>query len=375
MPWSNQGGGWQGGGGRGPWGRGPTGPGNRGGGGGGSGPTPPDLEELIRKSQERLKTILPGGTGAPGKSAWLVLALAVAAIWAYNSVYQVQPNEQGVVLRFGEYERTTQPGLNFILWPIERVERPAVLDENQISFGGGKGEGLMLAGDQNIVDIRFTVLWKIREANDFLFNVRDQEQLVKVVSESAMREVVGRTTAEEIRTRGRLAAQQDVQQLIQETLNRYGAGILITAVNLEKADPPPQVIDAFEEVQRAEQNQNRFIREAEQYRNKILGEARGEAAKIVEDAKGYRTRVVQEAEGEAQRFVSVYDQYKNAKDVTRKRLFLETLEDVLGRSNKVIIEEGGGSGTGVVPYLPLPEIHRRQQATPRADASTGAAQQ
>jgi len=367
MPWSNQGGGWQGGGGRGPWGRGPSGPPNRG------GPTPPDLEELIRKSQERLKTVLPGGAGAPGKSVWLLVLLALVAIWAYNSVYQVQPNEQGVVLRFGEYNRTTQPGLNFILWPIETVERPPVLNENQISFGGGKGEGLMLAGDQNIVDIRFTVLWKIRDGTEYLFNVRDPEQLVRVVAESAMREVVGRTPAEEIRTRGRLSAQQDVQALIQGTLDRYNSGILITAVNLEKADPPPQVIDAFEEVQRAEQNQNRFIREAEQYRNKILGDARGEAAKIVEDAKGYRTRVVQEAEGEAQRFVSVYDQYKNAKDVTRKRLFLETLEGVLGNSNKVIIEEGG-SGTGVVPYLPLPEIQKRQQPAPRADATTGAAQ-
>jgi modulator of FtsH protease HflK len=372
MPWSSQGGGWQGGNGRGPWGRGPGGPQNRGGG------TPPDLEEIIRKSQERLKTILPGGSGAPNRFSWLLILVALAAVWVYNSVYQVQPNEQGVVLRFGAYNRTSEPGLNFIFWPAETVERLQVLDENQMSYGGDKGQGLMLAGDQNIVDIKFTVLWKIREANDFLFNVRDQEQLVRVISESAMREVVGRTPADVVRTRGRLSAQQDVQALIQGTLDRYKAGILITAVNLEKADPPPQVIDAFEEVQRAEQNQNRFIREAEQYRNKILGDARGEAAKIVEDAKGYRTRVVQEAEGEAQRFISVYDQYRNAKDVTRKRLFLETMEGVLGQSNKVIIEEGGNS-PGVVPYLPLPEIQKRQQSTPapRADAntSTGAAQQ
>jgi membrane protease subunit HflK len=180
-----------------------------------------------------------------------------------------------------------------------------------------------------------------------------------------------------VRTRGRQQAQDEVLKLIQDTLDSYKAGILITGVKLEKADPPPQVIDAFEEVQRAEQNQNRFIREAEQYRNKILGEARGEASRIVEDAKGYRTRVVQEAEGEAQRFLKVYDEYKNAKDVTRKRIFLETLEDVLRNSNKVIIEGGKeGTGTGVVPYLPLPEIQKRQQAMPpRADANTGAAQQ
>lgn len=372
MPWNNQGGGWQGGGGRGPWGQGPWGQGPSGPSGRGGG-TPPDLEELIRKAQERLKGILPGG-GAPSRMSWLIVLLGLAAIWAYNSFYQVQPNEQGVVLRFGEYARTTGPGLNFILWPIESVEKPNVLDENQINFGGGKGEGLMLSGDQNIVDIRFTVLWKIREANDFLFNIREQEQLVKVVSESAMREVVGRTPADEVRTRGRQVAQEAVQKLIQASLDGYNAGILITGVNLEKADPPPQVIDAFEEVQRAQQNQVRLIREADQYRNKILGDARGEAAKIVEDAKAYRTRVVQEAEGEAQRFTQVHDQYKEAKDVTRQRMFLETMEDVLARSNKVIIEGGqNGNGSGVIPYLPLTEVHRRLQQN--GQTTTGAAQQ
>lgn len=358
MPWSNQGGGWQGGGngpsGQGPWGKGPSS------GRGGGGATPPDLEEIIRKGQERLKAVFDGGGGMPNRMWWMVGVVAVAALFAYNSFYQVEPNERGVVLQFGEYSHTTGPGLNYLMWPVQKVETVPVLDENQINFGEEQGENLILAGDQNIVDLRFSVLWKIADAQQYLFNVRDQQELVRVVSESAMREVVGRTSAEEVRTRGRLEAQESVRALIQETLDSYESGIQITGVNLEKADPPPQVIDAFEEVQRAEQNQNRLIREAEQYRNKIVGEARGNAAKIVEDGKAYRTRVVQESQGEAQRFIQVYDSYAEARDVTRQRIFLETIEDVFARSSKVIVE-GGENGNGVVPYLPLTEIQKRVQ--------------
>jgi len=356
MPWSNQsggGGGWKGGGG-GPWGQGPSGP---------SGGPSPDLEDMLRKGQDRLKQAIPGGGG--GKFLWVFVLLGLIGIWLMNSFYTVAPEEQGIVLRFGKYVRTTPPGLHFIIWPVETVETPKVQAENQLNFGlssrGGSPEGLMLAGDQNIVDIRFTVLWKIADPEKFLFNVRDPERLVSVVAEAAMREIVGRTPAEQIRTQGRLEAQNLVLNLIQTTLDYYDAGILITGVKLEKADPPPAVIDAFEEVQRAEQNQNKFIREAEQYRNKILGEARGEASKIVEDAKAYKARVVNEAEGEAQRFISVFNEYDKAKDVTRKRLFLETLEEVLSKSNKVIIEQGQ-QGSGVVPYLPLPEVAKRNKA-------------
>ena len=381
MPWSNQGGGWQGGGngpsGQGPWGKGPSS--GRGGGGGG---TPPDLEEIIRKGQDRLKTMFGGsggaggsgggsGSGVPSRMVWLVGAVAIAALFAYNSFYTVEANEQGVVLQFGEYSKTTGPGLHYLMWPVQKVETVPVLNENQINFGEEQGENLILAGDQNIVDLRFTVLWKIQDPHQFIFNIRDQQELVKVVSESAMREIVGRTSAEEVRTRGRLEAEQSVRALIQETLDSYESGILITGVNLEKADPPPQVIDAFEEVQRAEQNQNRLIREAEQYRNKIVGEARGNAAKIVEDGRAYRARIVQEAQGEAQRFNLVYDSYSEAEDVTRQRIFLETIEDVFARSNKIIVE-GGESGNGVVPYLPLTEIQKRVQQN--RDANEGAGQ-
>jgi modulator of FtsH protease HflK len=375
MPWSNQGGGggWQGGRGpwsQGPWGQGPSGPPGRG------GNQPPDLEELIRKSQERLRQILPGGggsTGSFGRGQWFAVIVLVLLGWLYMSANTIKPDENGLVLRLGSYNRTVGPGLHFVFWPVERIEKLPVEAENQIDFGGaGKGEGLMLAGDQNIVDMRFTVLWKIKDPRDFLFNVAEQEELVTRVAESAMREVVGRTPAEEIRTRGRQAAQDQVRELIQRTLDGYRSGVLITGVQLEKADPPPQVVDAFEEVQRAEQNQNKLIREAEQYRNQILGQARGDAARLVADAKAYKSRVVAEAQGEAQRFLSVYAEYDKAKDVTRQRLFLETLEDVLQKSNKVIIEEGK-EGTGVVPYLPLPELQKRQNA-PARTATTGAQQ-
>jgi modulator of FtsH protease HflK len=239
--------------------------------------------------------------------------------------------------------------------------------ENQINLGGGKDEALTLAGDQNLVDIRFSVLWKIKDARDFLFNVSDQEALVTRIAESAMREIVGRTPSEEIRTRGRQVAQDQVRELIQRTLDDYKSGIIITGVQLEKADPPTPVLSSFEEVQRAEQNQNKLIREAEQYRNQIRGQARGDASKVVADAKAYKSRVVAEAQGEAQRFLSVLSEYEKAKDVTRQRLFLETLEDVLQKSNKVIIEPGK-QGQGVVPYLPLPEIQKRSNAASTAKA-------
>jgi membrane protease subunit HflK len=360
MPWNNQGGGgWQGGGGRGPWGQGPGKPPGKGGGN-----VPPDLEEIIRKGQERLKSMLAGGgTGGLGggttRSTFILVLAALVAFWGWMSFYKVDTEENGVVLRLGKFTRLTPPGLKFAFWPIEKLEKLAVASVNQAEFGGtGRGEGLMLAGDQNIVDIRFTVQWKIGDANDYLFNIRGPDQLVGVVAESAMREIVGRTPAEEVRTRGRLEAQDQVRDLVQTTLDSYTSGIQILGVQLEKADPPPQVIDAFEEVQRAEQNQNKFIRDAEQYRNQKLGQARGDASKITEGAKAYKARVVAEAQGEAQRFVNVYNEYAKAPDVTRKRIFLETLEGVLSNSNKIIIEGGEGS-QGVVPYLPLPEIQKR----------------
>ena len=340
MPWNNQGGD-----GGGPWGQGPKRPSS------GGGPAP-DLDEIIRKGQEKLKDVLP--SGGSGRGMWPLILLLVVAVWLYNSLYRVQPDEAGVVLRFGEYSRTTGPGLHFALWPVETVEKPKVEKENKLSFGANDDESLMLAGDQNIVDIRFTVLWRIRDARKYLFNVHNPEQLTRLVAESAMREVVGRTPAEQIRTRGRVKAQEEVRDLIQKTLDSYEAGIVITSVQLEKADPPPQVLDAFEEVQRAEQNLNKFIREAERYRNRVLGEARGRSAQILEQAKAYKARVVEEAKGEAARFEQVLAEYEKAPAVTRKRIYLETMERVMKKAGKFIID--GKSGPGVLPYLPLDKL-------------------
>ncbi len=358
MPWNNQngGGGWKSGGsggGGGPWGQGPQ--------GGGPGQQP-DLEELLKKSQDKLKQAMPGGGGTG--LIWLLAALLLLGVWISQSVHTIKPDEKGVVLQFGKYHRTLGSGFRLVYWPIETIEKVKFAAENQLNFGtnssfnnsSDNSESLMLAGDRNLVDIQFTVLWKIKDSQQYLFNVKDPERLVRVVAESAMREIVGRTPAEKVRTDGRFEAQEQVQKLIQSALDTYQAGILIRGVKLEKADPPPKVIDAFEDVQRAEQNQNKFIREAEQYRNKLLGEAKGKVSKITEEAKAYKARVVAEAEGEAQRFISVYEEYAKAKDVTRKRLFLETMENVLSKSNKVIIEKGG---PGVVPYLPLPEVQKR----------------
>lgn len=357
MPWSNQGGNNGNGNQGGPWGQGPKRPN---GGGGGGGQQPPDLEDIIKQGQDKIKKIFPGGSapGGSNKFIWLIVIVALAGIVLMNSFYRVQADEQGVVLQLGKYNRTTGPGLHFAIWPVEKVELLQVTKEHNLTFGGrNASEGLMLAGDQNIVDIRFTVQWRIADAKKFLFNIQQPVPLIRVISESAMRDVVGRTPAETVRTKGRLNTQDQVLALIQKTLDSYDAGIKINGVQLEQADPPPQVVDAFEEVQRAEQEQNKLIREAERYRNKLLGEARGDAARIVENAKAYKAKVVAESEGEAQRFIKVYDEYAKAKNVTRERLFLETMERVLSKSNKVIIDGKGGSG--VVPYLPLPEVQKR----------------
>ncbi len=356
MPWSNQGGGNSGG----PWGQGPKRP------SGPPGGTPPDLDDIIRQGREKLRDIFgggggrggasSGGLGTGGRGVWIAVLIAIGGLWAFNSFYRVQPDEAGVVLRFGKYDRTTGPGLHFALWPIETVEKPKVEKENKLSFGGTNDESLMLAGDQNIVDIKFTVLWRIRDPKEYLFDVRSPRALTRMVAESAMREVVGRTPAEEIRTRGRVKAQEEVRQLIQQTLDGYRAGIQITSVQLEKADPPPQVLDAFEEVQRAEQNQNKFIREAERYRNRVLGEARGRSAQIIEQAKAYKAKVVAEAKGEAARFTQVLKEYRKAPEVTRKRIYIETMEKVIGPAKKFILD--GARGAGVLPYLPLEQMRK-----------------
>jgi len=361
MPWSNNsgGGGWKGGG---PWGSGPQ----------QRGPQPPDLEELLRRSQDRLRSVLPGGGRNNTLIGGLVL-VALAVVWGFNSLYMVQPDELGQELVFGEpKDEVSTQGLHFIFWPVETVEM--VSTRVQRTFIGAEtprrdttNTNLMLSGDQNIVEINFTVLWRVADPKQFLFNVAEPDDFLQRVAESAMRELVGRSTAEEVRTERRAQVEEGVRDLLQTTLDIYGAGISIVGVQLERADPPTEVVDAFEEVQRAQQDLNRFQLEAEAYANRRLGDARGEAAQITETALGYREQVVAEAEGESQRFLAVLAEYEQAEDVTRKRLFLETMERVLADSNKIILE---GTGTaGVLPYLPLNELGQNRAPRPPSQTS------
>ncbi|MEN0041703.1 MAG: FtsH protease activity modulator HflK [Pseudomonadota bacterium] len=377
MPWSNQTGGGRPGGNNGgptggPWGQPPRGPGGPTGGGGGN--QPPDLEEMLRRGQDRLKTIIPGGGGSGGSGKQIgaaglgIIAVIVAGLYVFSSAYQVEADELAVETVFGVPRNdVNEAGLHFAFWPFERVDKVNI-GVRQVDIGssgrGGSSQGLMLSGDQNIVDVTFSVQYDVQTPKDFLFNVNDPTGMVEEVAESAMREVVGRRPAQDVFRDDRQGIAQEVREITQAILTEYGTGIGIRALNIEDVAPPAAVADAFDEVQRAEQNEDQFQEEANRYSNRVLGEARGEAAQIREDAAAYKNRIVQEAEGEAQRFLSVYEQYAQAPEVTRKRLFLETMEGVLRDSNKVIMEQGGANGqggTGVVPYLPLPEVNRRAQ--------------
>ena len=364
MPWNNQSGGgggggpWGGGGGGnggGPWGQGPRGP---------SGPqgSPPDLEDIIRRGQDRLKKALPGGGGASPALLGLI-AVAVLVVWVFQAIYTVQPDELAVELRFGKpKQELSEPGLHFHWWPIETVEK-ANTAEKLVNIGetrSGTSSGLMLSGDQNIVDVKFSVAYQVSDPVAYLFNVSGPDEMVRQVAESAMREAVGRRPAQDIFRDDRQGIADAVREIIQSTLDSYQTGLAVNAISIEDAAPPREVADAFDEVQRAEQDEDRFVEESNQYSNQKLGQARGEAAQIREEAAAYTNRVVQEAQGEAQRFISVYDEYAKAPDVTRKRLFIETMEKVLKDSNKVILEQGNGQG--VIPYLPLPELQKRAPA-------------
>jgi membrane protease subunit HflK len=365
MPWSNQNGGgggpWGGGGGnKGPWGQGPNRP--RGGGGRGNG-GPPDLEEIFRRGQDQLKSVVPGGFNG-GVAA--IIGLLVVGFILINSIYTVQPDERGVEMRFGKpKEEISMPGLHYHFWPLETVEMVKITEQQQnIGSKSGLGDqsaaGLMLSGDQNIVNVQFSVLFSVTDPKAYLFNVEDPSDTLQQVAESAMREVVGRRPAQDIFRDNRQAIAADVKTTIQATMDTYGAGISVNTVAIEDAAPPREVADAFDEVQRAEQDEDRFVEEANQYANQVLGKARGQAAQLREEAAAYKGRVVKEAQGEAQRFISVYDAYAKAPDVTRKRLYLETMQSVLGKSKKVILDEKNGQG--VLPYLPLNEIGKPAQS-------------
>jgi membrane protease subunit HflK len=361
MPWTNQSGGgspW-GSGGKGPWGSGPQPPGS----------TPPDLEEILRRGQDKLRRVLPGGN--LGGRGFALLALAAIALWGFSGFFRVEPDELGVVLRFGQVVREVQPGLNYHLpYPIETVLTPRALRVNKIDIGmrqvddGRRSttrevseESLMLTGDENIVDVNFSVLWKVKPTGvgDYLFNIQNPEGTVKAVAESAMREVVGRSEIQPILTGARQTVETAVHDLMQKTLDHYGSGILVQQVQLQKVDPPAQVIDAFRDVQAARADLERAQNEAQTYANRVVPEARGRVAQITQAAEAYKSQTVAEATGQTSRFLKIYEQYKKAPDVTRERLYLETMERVLGGANKIIMDTNSGA-QGVVPYLPLSEL-------------------
>ena len=361
MPWSNNGGGnggggWQGGGGgnRGPWGKGPQGGGNQ---------QPPDIDELIRKGQEKLREIMPGG-GSAGPGTFMVIFGALLLVFlASSSIYRVDTDQQGVVLRFGKLARTEVPGLHVKLpYPVETVYLPNVTRINRIDIGmrdSGNAvsnvaeESLMLTGDENIVDISFTVRWQVKPdgAADYLFNVEDPERTVRAIAESAMREVVGESNIQALLTTGRGDVQSRVKALMQTALDEYKTGINVTEVQLQNSNPPSAVIDAFRDVQAAQADQERLQFEANAYANKIVPQARGRASQITQAAEAYREQTVAAAQGETKRFLSIYAEYKKAEGVTRRRMYLETMQDVYSRMNKVLMD--GRDDKSVLPYLPL----------------------
>jgi membrane protease subunit HflK len=382
MPWTNQGGGggpW-GGGGKGPWGSGPQPSG---------GPTPPDLEEMLRRGQDRLRRFLPGGN--LGGGGFALLAIAALALWGASGFFRVEPDELGVVLRFGKEVREVQPGLNYHLpYPIETALTPKALRVNKIDIGrqtvesnrGGLAtrevpeESLMLTGDENIVDVDFSVFWRVKPTGvgDYLFNIQNPQGTVKAVAESAMREVIGRSDIQPILTGARQTIEVAVQDLMQKTLDHYGAGIVVQQVQLQKVDPPQQVIDAFRDVQAARIDLDRSVNEAQTYANRVIPRARGNVAKIIQAAEAYKQQTVAEATGQTSRFTQIYDQYKKAPDVTRERMYLETMERVLGGASKIIIDSKDGA-QGVVPYLPLSALAPPAPRPPAPASSAGSASQ
>jgi len=372
MPWSNQGGGPWGPGPKGPWGSGPQ----------SSGPTPPDLEDWLRRGQDKLRTVLPGGGGSGlGARGFGIIAAIAAVVWGLSGIFVVEPDELGVVLRFGQYVRQVPPGLNYHLpYPIEDAIKPKALKVNQMTIGlrvlddARRGsatirdvpeESLMLTGDENIVDVDFNVFWRVKPGGvgDYLFNIQNPEGTVKAVAESAMREVVGHSNIQPLLTGARQDTETAVHDLMQRTLDFYGSGITIQQVQMQKVDNPAQVIDAARDVQAARADAERSQNEAHSYANRVVPEARGRAAQITQAAEAYREQTVAEATGQTSRFLKILDQYQKAPEVTRERMYLETMERLFNGTDKVIMD--AGQSNGVVPYLPLREFGQPRPAQPQ----------
>jgi membrane protease subunit HflK len=390
-----------------PGGQRPGGPFGGGGGpfGGGGGPfgggNAPDLDKLIAQAQGYIRGMMGGGGGRPGggggfggfanSRGLMLLLLFVVVVWVGSGFYRVQPDEQGVVLRFGAYSYWTPPGLHWhVPWPVESVELPTVtrINRTEIGYRSGAGgnvesghdaagrdvlaESLMLTGDENIIDIDVAVFWRINDASAFLFNTANPETLVRGVAESSMREVIGRTPIQPALTQLRAQIETDVLKQTQEILDRYKAGVEVTQVQLQKVDPPAAVIESFRDVQRANTDAERIRNEAESYRNDIVPRARGDAARIVAEGQGAKAASVAQANGQAQRFESVLKAYQAAKDVTLRRLYLDTMEDVLAHSQPLIVDD---KLKGLVPFLPLnvPPPVPPLPAAPASSAAVGTA--
>ncbi len=371
-PWGG-GGGSTGGGGDRPGAGGPNRPG--GGKRPGEGPQIPEIDELMKKGQEQLRVLMGGrggggargGTGGGGagigKGAIALIVLAAFVAWLAASFYRVDTSEESVELLFGKYYQTGTEGLNFAPWPFVTKEVYPVTHENTEDIGAGYEEGLMLTGDENIVDIDFQVVWNIANLEKFVFNIAEPRETVRAVSESAMREIIARSDLAPVLNRDRGIIAQELHELIQNTLDSYDSGVNIVRVNFDRADPPREVIDSFRQVQAAEQTRDTLQKQADAYANQVVAAARGQAAQLLEQAEGYRAQQVNEAEGEAARFLAVLEEYAKAPDVTRRRLYLETMERVLGGIDKVIIDEGASSEGGVVPYLPLDQLRSGARTT------------
>lgn len=367
MSWQNNGGDD-----RGPWGQGPK----KGGGGGGQ---PPDIDELIRKGQDKFKKAFGGGGGSSGSGgsgeslggkSYSLIILGVVAFWLYLCVYIVDTDEQGIVLRFGKWVKTADPGIHFLIAPFESKQLVKVTAINVIQIGFGntllaQKERQMLTGDENIVDAPFSIMWRISDPARFQFNLRDREVSIKSIAESAMREVVATTDVQNVMTNNKDGIELEVMQITQDILYRYEAGIEITQVKMEDVRPPAEISDAFNDVQKAEADRERSISLAKLEQNKIVPQARGQAARMLEEAEGYKQKVIAESEGEAARFEAILGEYSKAKDVTRNRIYLDTMEQVLSGTDKIVIDSAGGGG--VVPYLPLTELNKRNNNQPNTN--------
>lgn len=352
----------------------------------GEGSPIPEIEDIMKKGSEQLRVLMggrgPGGRGPQGsrpqgpgfsKGPIGLALLGLVAAWAWGSFYTVQQNERSIELMFGKYHKTGNPGLNFAPWPVVTAEVIPVTDERTTELGTGRGgdmdSGLMLTRDQNIVDIEYQVVWNISDPAKYLFNLADPEDTIRAVSESAMRDIIARSELAPILNRDRGAIASDLRQSVQATLDSYGVGINVVRVNFNRADPPREVIDSFRDVQAAQQERDRLEKEADAYANKVTAGARGQAAQMQQQAEAYKAQVVNDAEGEAARFTSIYEEYKNAPDVTKRRMFFETMGKTLGGLDKVMVDDGSGA----VPYLPLDKLLNRTPATPGTATTNGGA--